>query len=722
MQANTLLQNRYHIINQIGKGGMGTVYVAKDENLGITVAVKQNLFTEQRLIEAFKREARLLASLRHPALPQVKDHFIVDDQGQFLVMEFIAGDDLETILEKRQSKIIPFGEAKPFDVEQVVTWADQLLDVLDYLHTRPEPIIHRDIKPQNLKLAERNQIILLDFGLAKGKPTQMTQVTTKGSLFGYTPNYAPIEQIRGIGTDPRSDLYALGATLYHLITGVPPVDAATRADVFLGGEIDPLRPVNELNPQVSPEIAAVLMKALEQHRNNRSASAAEMLQMLRAAKHSTVIHLESPQENMATVKLAEEAPSKRETAQRSELEERKTRQQMEAETPQAAESTGQQETLTQSEQERSSNQQSQEPARSTTPQQLASKPLNARSTLTEPNRRAKKKRLLIGGISLLCVALAIIAVVLIGRYLNNAKPADDKLKSALPFVADSGVLNSSGIVISRVSMSDDGQTVVAVCDDKAIRLWQPNVSREFVEKADYGSSIALSRDGQTVVTGNLSGTVCLWRASDGVLLKTLKAHTGNVFGVGFSPDGKRFYSTGYDRVKLWRVSDDELLDIIYAPEEGFKVVAVSPEVKLLGFYNPDGRFKLWSIADNSFLRYLDGAVPSVSCGAFSADGQMLAVGSSNGDVQLWQTGDGRMRQSLGKFGFEVVSIAFSADGRKLAVGLINGKILLWQVDDSNSLRALEGHGYSVNSLSFSADGSRLASGSSDSARVWILER
>lgn len=166
LDADTLLQDRYRILSHIGKGGMGTVYLARDINLGVTVAVKQNFFTEPRLIEAFKREARLLAGLRHQALPQVKDYFI-DPTGQFLVMEYIAGDDLGSVLEKRRKETEAKGEAGPFEVSEVLHWAEQLLDALDYLHTRPEPVIHRDIKPQNLKLAERNQIILLEFGLAK---------------------------------------------------------------------------------------------------------------------------------------------------------------------------------------------------------------------------------------------------------------------------------------------------------------------------------------------------------------------------------------------------------------------------------------------------------------------------------------------------------------------------------------------------------------------------
>jgi hypothetical protein len=299
LEVGMLLRGRYNILSQVGKGGMGTVFLAKDENLGITVAVKQNFFDEQRLIEAFKREARLLAGLRHSALPQVKDYFI-EGAGQYLVMEYIAGDDLGTILQKHIRGTAPAEDVKPFDVHDVVRWAEQLLDALDYLHTRSEPIVHRDIKPQNLKLAERNQIILLDFGLAKGKPLWMTRVTTTGSLYGYTPSYAPIEQIRGLGTDPRSDLYALGATLYHLLTGVPPIDSATRADAFLGREPDPLPPANHLNPKVPYGISAALMKAMEAHRNNRFGSAAEMLEALRDAKGSTVVDWKARNEEQAT--------------------------------------------------------------------------------------------------------------------------------------------------------------------------------------------------------------------------------------------------------------------------------------------------------------------------------------------------------------------------------------------------------------------------------------
>ena len=271
---DTVLQNRYQIIRAIGRGGMGTVYQATDRRLHNVVALKETSFaSEEHLRRAFEREATLLASLRHSALPKVIDHFS-EDEGQFLVMEYIAGEDLGLLLERRGG---------PFPAEEVLGWADQLLDALEHLHSQTPPVIHRDIKPQNLKLTGKGQIILLDFGLAKGSLSQMTQVQANVSVLGYTPNYAPLEQIQGGGTDGRSDLYALAATLYHLLTNKKPPDSLARAGAVLGGQPDPLRPAHELNPQVPLAVSAALMHALAQNRDGRFQSAAQMRQALRDA-------------------------------------------------------------------------------------------------------------------------------------------------------------------------------------------------------------------------------------------------------------------------------------------------------------------------------------------------------------------------------------------------------------------------------------------------------
>lgn len=269
----TILQGRYRIVRQLGQGGMGAVYEAVDLRLDTVVALKETLFTEERLRKQFEREARLLARLHHQALPRVSDHF-TENEGAFLVMQYIPGEDLFEMQGRRGSGF-PQGD--------VLQWADQLCDALDYLHTQDPQIIHRDIKPQNLKLTARGQIVLLDFGLAKGAGGQMSVVTTSASIFGYTPNYAPLEQVQGLGTDPRSDIYALAATLYHLMTNVKPPDALSRASAIVNGLEDPLAPADSVSPNVSRSVAQVLQTAMSQKRDDRYESAETMREALRSA-------------------------------------------------------------------------------------------------------------------------------------------------------------------------------------------------------------------------------------------------------------------------------------------------------------------------------------------------------------------------------------------------------------------------------------------------------
>jgi serine/threonine protein kinase len=213
--------------------------------------------------------------MRHPVLPKVSDHF-GEGEEQYLVMEHIAGDDIAKRLEAAQ---------KPFPVSWVMFWADQLLDALSYLHSHEPPIIHRDIKPQNLKLTDENHIILLDFGLSKitTGQTHISNSGSTGSVVGYTPHYAPMEQIRGIGTSPKSDLYSLSATVYQLMTNLVPADALTRADAMLNGLPDPIQPPHELNPEIPATVSEVILKGMEVSQEKRFGTAREMQKALRRA-------------------------------------------------------------------------------------------------------------------------------------------------------------------------------------------------------------------------------------------------------------------------------------------------------------------------------------------------------------------------------------------------------------------------------------------------------
>lgn len=291
LSAGTILQSRYTIVGQLGHGGMGAVYEAKDNRISASVALKETYAADDYTRNAFEREAKMLANLTHEAFPRVMDYFAEGD-GFYLVMELIRGKDLSELLEERNA---------PFETEQVLEWADQILDALEDLHS--QDIVHLDIKPSNLKLTPRGRIKLLDFGIAKGAAGDMTTLqSTVGSMAAATLQYAPLEQVLRAdtnwlqmlcvnfsdktlsildhGTDARSDIYALGATLYHLLTNTVPVNAPTRALSVWTGLADKLRPAHEINPKVSSSVSTALQKATEIDRERRPKSASEMRKML----------------------------------------------------------------------------------------------------------------------------------------------------------------------------------------------------------------------------------------------------------------------------------------------------------------------------------------------------------------------------------------------------------------------------------------------------------
>jgi len=270
---NTVLQNRYVILRLLGEGGFGAVYEARDQRLGHRVALKQLVLGGQVVQKAFEREARILARLKHGALPKVSDYF-VHSTGYFLVMEYIEGNDFEMLLARQST---------PFAVNQVLEWADQVLAALEYLHSRQPPVIHRDIKPGNIKLSAEGKVYLLDFGISKGGKTQTYQAMSGASIQAFSLHYASMEQIEGKGTDARSDLYSLGVTLHHLLTKQKPPQTVSRANDKLMNKPDPLRPVNELNPLVPVEVGQVLSSALNFDPNLRPQSARAMRDMLKQA-------------------------------------------------------------------------------------------------------------------------------------------------------------------------------------------------------------------------------------------------------------------------------------------------------------------------------------------------------------------------------------------------------------------------------------------------------
>jgi len=244
---------------------MGAVYRAIDSNLGVTVAVKENLFTTKEFATQFVREARILANLRHSSLPRVTDHFVVEGEGQYLVMDYVAGEDLRERLER----------SGPVSEEEALPWFFDICDALAYLHTRVPAILHRDVKPGNIKLTPDGRGVLVDFGLAK--VVEGTGTTTTGAK-AMTPGFSPPEQYGTGRTDPRTDVYSLAATMYAAFTARIPEDALERA---MGREH--LTLLRERNPQVSSGLARAVEKALEVRPDARYQTMAEFAAALRSA-------------------------------------------------------------------------------------------------------------------------------------------------------------------------------------------------------------------------------------------------------------------------------------------------------------------------------------------------------------------------------------------------------------------------------------------------------
>lgn len=271
----SLVSQRYRILQELGRGGMSTVFLARDEHfphIQRLCAVKMMRASPDPPLAAlqqtaFEREAALLATLRHPAIPQIYDFFVVDTIC-VLVLEFVEGQNLEQLLLQR---------GEPFPESNLLDWALQILDVLQYLHSqRPHPIIFRDMKPSNIMCRKDGRLSLIDFEIAR-----LFQPHSRATMIG-TDGYAPPEQYRGI-SDPRSDLYALRATLYQLATGVDPRDEPPFSLVN--------RPPRVMNPSLSPEFEQIILKALAYAPEQRYPSAASMMHALRTLANQQAAHL-----------------------------------------------------------------------------------------------------------------------------------------------------------------------------------------------------------------------------------------------------------------------------------------------------------------------------------------------------------------------------------------------------------------------------------------------
>jgi len=661
---DTHLKDRYRILHQIGRGGFGTVYKAVDEVLSCSVAIKEtreDVVTNDKIKKAFEREAKLLRNLKHECLPRVTDYFF-HDNSQFLVMDFIEGEDLGALLKRR----LPSGG--PFTVAEILPWADRILSALAYLHNLPEPIIHRDIKPANIKLGNDGGIYLLDFGLAKGSTGQMSTIREDESTFSlaaFSHAYAPLEQRQETGTQPQSDIYAFGATLYHLLTGQIPITASNRDEEVQRGLPDPLKPAHEINPAIPIAISQVIEHAMTIRWWDRLASAKEMrvalttaagdLDSTRSQPPAGIVQTNSTQAiikpprvvrpwmigSVALVLVAILAVGSWWAVNRFQWFARAS------------------------------------PAQSTTP---------------TPGFRLRPEALTDHKAKVWAIAFS--------RSDNLAASGDDQGKIILwnTNTWTPQFLRAPQTPVYSLAFSPDGKILASGGQDKEIRLWNAQTRTQTSSLQDGAKSIfrvAFSPDNSFGnVIASISGSdpekggdeIRLWHERDAWRPVRLTYNYQNkLYALAFSPDGKILAAAGYgNKIILWDLPNNQRRPDVwmYEPDEGFvNKLVFSPDGKYLAAGKSDGSINLVQIQDWALERPFNEHGTNITALAFSPDSTTIVSASGYVNPTLWQRNilTGKAERLPTNSNAVLLSLAFSPDGKTLLSGGEDGTINIWQV-------------------------------------------
>jgi len=601
----------YRIAGILGQGGYGAVYTATAGPAaaargavaaGQAVALKQHFdaagVTQQR------REFAVLNGLGHPHLPRYYETFEAGGHG-YLVMELVPGQTLEAVLGRHPGGL---GES------QVLSYALQLCDVLSYLHGQQPPILHRDIKPANIRLTPEGLIKLVDFGLLKQGLGQ-----TGSALRGLgTPEYAPLEQYgRGGSTDPRSDLYSLGATLYHLLTGHAPEDAIRRVTA----DRDPLRPPQQYQPRVSPEVAAAVLRALALKPEDRYAD----VWHLRAA----LLGQTTPDAGQTTRLPGVVAPPPSASAPAPLV-------------PIAAATA----------------------ARVTHYHTLLEPRAPVSSVAFAPDGELLAAADMAGTVWLWRVGDATLLHKLNGAEQGATCLAFAAAGRALVVGAGNGELRIYRLpegalqdrlawfagIVNSLAVAPDGHTLATGDSQNLVHLWRladdapshaARIQPVATLQGHHGQramvrSVAFAPEGHVLASASDDMTVHLWRGADGLLLHTLQGHTGPVLNVAFAPDGEQLASAAADgTIRLWRTSTGVLLRTLAEHTSAAQSVAFSPAGDVLASGSADATIRLWRVTDGELLAILRGHNDSVNSVAFAPDGKILASGSGDRTIRLW---------------------------------------------------------------------------------------
>jgi serine/threonine protein kinase len=749
---------RYHIVEQLGLGGMAVVYKAFDTRLEREVAIKvirRDAFPPDILEQAlkrFEREAKTLARMNHPNIVAVHDYGEFEG-SPYLVMAYISGG---TLRDRLHENGVPYSQA--------VRLLLPVARALDYAHSLN--VVHRDVKPVNILMTASGEPMLSDFGIAKILENT-GQYTLTGTHVGIgTPEYMSPEQGMGRTVDHRTDIYALGVVLFELVTGRRPYVADTPMAVVFMHLSDPLPRPRDLVPTLPEAVEQIIFKAMAKRPEDRYQNTAEMAAALEVLAGAAVDHQDIHFHNeealthpptsslpgktapgkiehtpapaaptpaasrtpaQAPAPLPEQdkqaappAPTGRDLAENTPPPPAAGAATVVDNPPAAAEKHLPPAMMTIHDAVQLADTEPVSQSGSPLPEKITTE----WPTQVQPKKQPGKNRLAFSGwkrAALIAAAMLLIGLAAAGAKRLFAPPAQLPAMSVLGTKNTASINQTRRIKVDRVNQLtySPGGVWIAAATPSGIDLIDAKTLVR-VRHIDAGGTVlcaAFAPDGQTLSAGLENGLVTIWLVANGSSLRTLKAHTNGVYSVTYSPDGSILATGSADTtIQLWNVNAEYTAQPLTGHTAGVQSLAFAPDGKILASGSADNTIRLWRAADGALIHEISHPSPVRSV-AFSPDGLILASASDDTIVTL-SFPDGTLRTMQGHSGM-VNSLAFSPDGQMLVSGSADNTLRLWQVPDGSPLRTLEDSPNPVNSVDFAPDGKALASGSSDGAiRLW----
>jgi eukaryotic-like serine/threonine-protein kinase len=713
----------YELLEELGRGGMGVVYKARQSKLNRLVALKMILAGEyagERDIARFRTEAEAVARLQHPNIVQIFE--VGEHDGHpYFSLEFVDGGSLAQRL-----------DGTPLPSHQAARLVETLARAMHAAHQAG--VVHRDLKPANVLLTADGTPKITDFGLAKKLDSDAGQ-TQSGAIMG-TPSYMAPEQAGGKSNEigPAADTYALGAILYECLTGRPPFKASTPLDTVLQVVSDEPVPPRQLQSKTPRDLETICLKCLQKAPGKRYTTAADLAEDLRrfqaqepiqarpvgrlergvkwAKRRPAVAALlaalmlaalglvgggawftNSLQNALGAAKDSTEAKGKALEAERDALGAAKD----------SAEAKGKALEAEREAKEKAQNEKSLADAARTKAEWLA-----YAGQITLAQREWQD-----GDVGH--------ARDLLGACQGNLRGWEYDYLATL-FNKNQRTLRGHTGPLMSVAFSPDGKRLVSGGIGNTVNVWDAQTGQETLSLTGHASmvfSVAFSPDGKRLVSGSGDETVKVWDALTGKETLTLKGHAGPVGSVAFSPDGKRLVSGAVNIVMVWDAQTGQETLTLKGNTGGDFRVAFSPDGKRLVSGSADGALKVWDAQTGQETLTLKGHAGPVFSVAFSPDGKRLVSCSQDKTVKVWDAQTGQETLNLTGHTGPVISVAFSPDGKRLVSGGADNTLKTWDAQTGQETLALKGHNGAVLSVAFSPDGKRLVSGSWDgTVKVW----